>query len=350
MSRSSVSPLKTAALLVGSIVAAAAVCEAAFRLAVALFDTREATFSCNPDDVDCFRTEWNRLFFRSGHAGPVPTDPGAFRIVAIGDSFTFGDGTSGGRPQTAVSYPAQLERLLNARFDDRRYEVVNLGLRGSLPLEEYFIVKEIAPYLHPDLVLVGVTANDVLFHSYNLDPIRYCGGDYAFDERLKHGLFRSSRLLGYLFTRWHGWSAGHVDLSPRRNAVGMDCLTRSLGRIGTLLRERGVPAAGVFVYDFEYFRYFGREGTGGFFLDGHVDAAVTAFYDSAFRDAGIDYAAAHPYFLKVPAREFLADDLYHYNEKGYRMLATAAFNHLVKHRLVPGCSVSDCTAMTLPVE
>lgn len=341
---------KKPALLVCSLILSAVVCEAGFRAMAALIDTRTATLSCGPADIECFKSEWVRLFLPGGRADPVPKKPGTFRIVTVGDSFTYGDGTSGGRPQTVVSYPTQLERLLNARFDDRGYEVVNLGLRGSLPLEEYYILKEIAPLFGPDLVIVEVTGNDVLFHTYNLDPIEYCGGEYPPAERLKYGLFRHSRLLGYLFTRWHGWSAGHVDLSPGRNGVGIDCLKRSLNGIAGLLRERGIPAAGAFVYDFEYFRFIGRGTEKPFLLEGHVDPEVAAFYDNVFRDAGIPYAAAHPHFLNVPALEFLGDDLYHFNEKGYRMLATTVFNHIVGRGLIPGCKVRDCAVMALPVE
>ena len=52
--------------------------------------------------------------------------PGDIRIVCIGDSHTFGVGTS-----APYSYPKQLEKILNSNNPGKKFSVLNLGVPGS---------------------------------------------------------------------------------------------------------------------------------------------------------------------------------------------------------------------------
>ena len=98
----------------------------------------------------------NEAGFRGG---PLPgaKPPGVYRIVALGDSFTFGYGV-----RERQAYPARLARRLNARTGGRpRVEVVNLGVPGAGPLDYLWHLEHTGLALHPDLVVVGLFANDV---------------------------------------------------------------------------------------------------------------------------------------------------------------------------------------------
>jgi lysophospholipase L1-like esterase len=92
-----------------------------------------------------------------GYRGPErPTDrsPDTFRILAIGDSTTYGQGCAAGD-----SYPAQLESELAAR--GRRVEVLNFGVPGY-NVEEYVDQYEhFASRWQHDLVVVAFSANDL---------------------------------------------------------------------------------------------------------------------------------------------------------------------------------------------
>src|SRR5690242_3016135 len=91
---------------------------------------------------------------------PGPKAPGVYRIVVLGDSFTWGYGV-----RERQGYPARLEHRLNrrlaARGDGRRVEVVNLGIPGTGPRDYLWHLEHTGLALAPDLVLVGVFANDV---------------------------------------------------------------------------------------------------------------------------------------------------------------------------------------------
>jgi lysophospholipase L1-like esterase len=98
----------------------------------------------------------NQAGFRGGPF-PGAKPPGVYRIVVLGDSFTFGYGV-----REHQAYPARLARRLNARTGGRpRVEVVNLGVPGAGPLDYLWHLEHTGLALQPDLVVVGLFANDV---------------------------------------------------------------------------------------------------------------------------------------------------------------------------------------------
>jgi lysophospholipase L1-like esterase len=87
-------------------------------------------------------------------AALAPTRAGTQRIIAIGDSFTFGHGV-----QDDETYPAVLERLLEARGHD--VQVLNAGVPGYNTDQAYTWMLRDGLALAPDLLLVGVHCSDV---------------------------------------------------------------------------------------------------------------------------------------------------------------------------------------------
>ncbi|MFQ5702227.1 MAG: GDSL-type esterase/lipase family protein [Acidobacteriota bacterium] len=88
-----------------------------------------------------------------GYRGPLAGERGApsFRIVALGDSFTFGYGV-----EEEESWPRRLESILNGRRDASRWiEVVNLGVGGYGTWNEIRFLERERDLLHPDLVLLA---------------------------------------------------------------------------------------------------------------------------------------------------------------------------------------------------
>jgi lysophospholipase L1-like esterase len=78
-----------------------------------------------------------------------------FRVLALGDSFTYGWGVDG-----AQAWPKVAERMLAEKGRDA--EVLNLGCPGS-SVDAYALIAEKAiPLLQPDLVLVAVLQGDDL--------------------------------------------------------------------------------------------------------------------------------------------------------------------------------------------
>jgi hypothetical protein len=97
----------------------------------------------------------NSLGLRGPELAPKPA--GVRRVLALGDSFTFGHAV-----EAAETWPAVLEQLLNARGGPR-WEVVNAGVGGYGTGQELLLYDELESRVTPDLVVLGfAVVNDVL--------------------------------------------------------------------------------------------------------------------------------------------------------------------------------------------
>ena len=101
------------------------------------------------------RVVTNALGFREARM-PGPKPEGTRRVVVLGDSFTAGYGV-----QATEAYPHLLEVLLGARDPSHRWEVINLGVPGTNPRDYLGTLRAVGLSYQPDVVLVGVMANDV---------------------------------------------------------------------------------------------------------------------------------------------------------------------------------------------
>ncbi len=94
-----------------------------------------------------------------GFLGPEFRDhknQSVYRIFAIGDSCTFGDGT------WKNAYPALVEQLLNGKGSRNKFEVINAGIEGynsSFALDR---VNDTILRYEPDLIMVYVGWNDLM--------------------------------------------------------------------------------------------------------------------------------------------------------------------------------------------
>jgi hypothetical protein len=79
---------------------------------------------------------------------------GVYRIITLGDSWTFGTGV--GQFQT---YPALLEAELNRLDRHKTYEVYNLSVPGYSSYHGALLIRP-ALDLNPDLIIIGYAMNE----------------------------------------------------------------------------------------------------------------------------------------------------------------------------------------------
>jgi lysophospholipase L1-like esterase len=93
--------------------------------------------------------------------------PGTFRILGLGDSFTYGWGA-----EFEQTYLYRLEQALNARpGHGAEIEVIKAGVARFFPEPERILLERLGTKFRPDLVVVGFVANDVVDTCMGMDAI-----------------------------------------------------------------------------------------------------------------------------------------------------------------------------------
>ena len=135
-----------------------------------------------------------------GFSGPdreIEKPPGAFRIVGVGDGFTYGSGVRFG---AAVPYEATFLARIEAALAERGgppVEAINLGIPGYWPEPKALVLRHYGLHYRPDLVLVGATPAD--FRGTASGTTRTVGHDYMLSSRAR----RMGGLGFWLYRRSH---------------------------------------------------------------------------------------------------------------------------------------------------
>ncbi|MDP2598803.1 MAG: hypothetical protein Q8P49_03160 [Candidatus Liptonbacteria bacterium] len=106
--------------------------------------------------------------FRDAKIYQVPKPANTFRILMLGDSFTFGHGV-----EMEQTFSKVLEKSLNEKYDGagKSFEVINAGYASGFTWDEHYLfLKERGLRYQPDLVVVNAWAGndltDILGHEY----------------------------------------------------------------------------------------------------------------------------------------------------------------------------------------
>lgn len=193
-----------------------------------------------------YRVAINSLGFRGEEVSPAKP-PGCWRLLALGDSMTFG--MSGRQEDT---YPVQLQDLLRRDFPDRRIEVINAGVLGYTTLQEEALLREALPALQPDLVVLWWFHNDVILTGAanpapQADEVRYLIGIKArtWKRKLLHaGYELLPCTLALLRAATVGRGEGdrtHFQFDPSANPEGWAANRASLTRIIDLAKAHSTP-------------------------------------------------------------------------------------------------------------
>jgi lysophospholipase L1-like esterase len=133
----------------------------------------------------------NELGLRGPEVSAVPT-PGVRRVLALGDSATFGEGL----PEEDA-FPRQLERELRTRTGER-WEVLNAGVQGYNTADELGFLVTRGLDLAPESVVVGFNLND-----FDYGPVINSLGVLTRDRAARAGRWSLGNLSEfYLVLRW----------------------------------------------------------------------------------------------------------------------------------------------------
>src|SRR5262249_16668239 len=153
----------------------------------------------------------------------------AFRIVCLGDSWTFGMNVN-----QADAYPQRLKTLLVGEFPEAEFEVFNCGVLGYSSYQGLKLLQKRVLDLNPDVVVIGYAMNDSKVSG--LRDKDWIGTGHALPWKDRIGrLFKKSdtlRLMQYLAqaTKYQPQTVGD-HLRARANAAGMADGTVDFGRL-----------------------------------------------------------------------------------------------------------------------
>jgi len=135
-----------------------------------------------------------------GREFTIRKPPNTYRILAIGDSFTFGI------VPYEYNYTYHIERQLNRELsasDGVSYELVNMGISGTGPRDYLTLLVDEGLQLHPDMVIVSIFIGNDIIEAQRNDVVR--------DYWLKEPWYTSSYVLSffrYLLTVSHKFEGG----------------------------------------------------------------------------------------------------------------------------------------------
>lgn len=276
------------------------------------------------------RVQWDGSYYEintRGWRGPEfePSyAPDELRVVAIGDSCTFGKAV-----EEADTWPRQLERELQSHFGTaRRVVVANLGVNGYSSRDYLEVLKTQAIELKPHIVVVGYCLNDFPNALKQVDAAVFQGKEslraqLSWDLREQLGrlaLFRWLRASYYEFRRSEDLAqvellASRVVGDATNAAAVMDAERQRAEEMRAICVGAGAELVTMlFPYESQVYLDAAVAGPGPK-LKATMEAIDVPFLDLAgvFRDA---LAASG-----VSQRLFVRGDRYHPNAEGYGLVA-----------------------------
>lgn len=234
-------------------------------------------------------TRGNALRLRSLHL-EKSKPPGVFRILALGDSYTWGDKI----PRTQDTWPYVVERSL--RQKGYRVEVVNMGRNGYTTLNEAELLERMGWSFDPEFIILNFTLNDTLPSgpNYFSEPEEWYFRTRPLSPVFHRTLDRHSYLYSFLNAQVRSlqmrsrYPDGYAPLYAD-DFAGWQACRAALRTMGENTRKRGVP---MLVVIFPSFAPPTLEADAYPYLKLHQKIAAAA------RDAGLSVLDLRPVYAR----------------------------------------------------
>lgn len=249
-----------------------------------------------------------------------------YRVVALGDSCTFGKGVL-----DEQTWPRQLERLLQERMPDRKVMVANFGVNGYSCIDYRRVLKKQGLKEKPHLIVIGYNINDFPNITARVDkevfqgkkslraqipgPIREGLGETA--------IFRWLRANYYHMNREKNWAS--MERVAAKAVAGLDPTDES-GLTPMIVRnvvqesvDSGANVA-LFLFPYESMVYLDTYNSS----PGERLRKIVEKFDVPVIDVAEKFRAEVRKADPQP-QLFLRGDRYHPNPQGYAIVAETVF-------------------------
>jgi lysophospholipase L1-like esterase len=164
-------------------------------------------------------------------------DDGSVRILALGDSCTWGWAVA-----QSETYPSVLQALLNGRPGSTTYRVINAGLPGYSSYQGLVYLREFGLSFNPAIVIIGFGFNDAYrFGSNDAHRPGDIEREIEWQRRWLAVLEVDDFFMSYSrFWRWLRWQTAPANPHLNLQLVGSpEKYKENMKRIIELVRERG---------------------------------------------------------------------------------------------------------------
>ncbi len=170
---------------------------------------------------------------------PLARTPGTFRILVVGDSFSWAGGLEG-------NYAALLERKFDTHYGKHRVDVINSGYPMTNTAEQLRMLQRDGLRYTPDLVLLGFFAgNDFLDADPNRKRIVLNDTYFDIDPRRDYHLFGypmvpRSRFIQFVKQRFRTWkdTQGGTPTHQTETESGVDASSATFSEEAFLRIEK----------------------------------------------------------------------------------------------------------------
>ncbi|MEO7192306.1 MAG: GDSL-type esterase/lipase family protein [Vicinamibacterales bacterium] len=296
-----------------------------------------------------------------GETPAVPKPAGLVRVLAVGDSTTFGWGVNDNE-----TYVVQLQARLRAARPGLPVDVVNGGVSGYDLERDKRLFQHFEPTLKPDVVLIGLLWNDLPYEAISPDGVAQpgqsaspaaigeagnaeagsaaaSGRPFRIGNQAPTGLNRLLRQSRLLFVLRHAWLAALAPTAAANNQVRWEMA------LLTGQRSRAIDDAwGTLERTFEDIAAFGKaNGVDVGVMVLPIRAQVEQSYPQAeFQTRARAIAERLGLFVVDPLPRFMAEkdrgrlfipyDRMHFSARGNALLADAAFEALARRPALTG--------------
>lgn len=197
--------------------------------------TYRRTLKRVPPNGLSFTVRTDRHGLRGADRAPPPAS--ALKVLAVGDSMTYGEGV-----EDEETWPARLEALLGKELAPRQVRVYNAGVVSFGQQEERDVIRELVKKLSIDLVLLQFTvANDVVDNMRWLDVPGPLKEDTNALETLEHHILLTNPLArwsrAYRFVIWR-WGRHAIKYRYMMEGPSLDRSARLIGELRDLSRSQ----------------------------------------------------------------------------------------------------------------
>lgn len=208
---------------------------------------------------------------------PLAKPPGMFRIAALGDSFTLGEGV-----HVSDAWPQQLETILRKRHGSDQIEVINAGVNAYDTRQELEHYRRTVGNYGPDMVIIAMVWNDAHPGDARSFGASFAGGTAALAQYLPLA-DRVARSVAILF--------GYTGV-----ATGAEAWRDSFAALAELHEELSASGTPLLTAIYPSVRHLGNPSL----------RRVYALQESFCRESGLPVFNAWPTFSSMPARRWYA--------------------------------------------